>query len=43
MRHVFMSTASTRGLDAGSLWSGPRQGAELDGLARCELPLLDPG
>ncbi len=43
MRYTFPSTAKTRRLSFDRLWSGPHLGAELDGLTRTEIPLIDPG
>ncbi|MCW3782934.1 hypothetical protein [Defluviimonas salinarum] len=43
MRHVFPSTSRTKEIAQAHLFAGPKQGAELDGLTRGELPLHDPG
>lgn len=43
MRHHFPSTASSEGLSAMSLYSGPRHGSEIEDLRRHEIPPFDPG
>lgn len=43
MRHRFPSTASSEGLSAMSLYSGPRHGSEIEDLRRHEIPPFDPG